>query len=264
MSVPVNMNDARDGVRQVKNSRTLDVGARAGFVASGMLHLLIGYLALRVAFHKSGKNPDQSGALATLAQNGAGKALLIVFVVGFVALALWQLARVFIAAEAKDRFQSGALVVIYLAMAWSALSFARGKGRSSRSTSTDFTATVMKQLGGRWLVAIIGLVIIGVGIYHVQKGIRTRFMEELREHPGTAITWSGRVGYAAKGIALGIVGVLFVVAAAKHRSSHASGLDGALSALQRATGGQLLLTLMGLGLAAFGVYSLARVRFGRV
>ena len=98
----------------------------------------------------------------------------------------------------------------------------------------------------------------------MQKGIRTKFLEELREHPGTAITWTGRIGYAAKGIALTIVGVLFVVAAAKHRSSDASGLDGALSALRHAVAGQLLLTLMALGLAAFGVYSLARVRFGRV
>ncbi|MFC6704572.1 DUF1206 domain-containing protein [Flexivirga alba] len=258
------MSEARDGVRQVNESGALDVGARVGFAASGVLHLLIAYLAVRVAFHRSGKSPDQSGALATLAQNAAGKVLLIVFVAGFLALALWQLSRVFVTREVTDRLQSGALTVVYLAMGWSALSFVRQKGRSSASTSTDFTATVMKHSGGRWLVAIIGLVIIGIGIYHVQKGIRTRFLKELREHPGAAITWTGRIGYGAKGIALGIVGALFVIAAAKHRSSQASGLDGALSTLRHAVAGQLLLTLMALGLAAFGVYSLARVRYGRV
>ena len=83
--------EARDGARQIRHSTALDVGARAGFAASGVLHLMIAYLAVRVAFGKASKETDQSGALATLAQHPAGKALLIVFVIGFVALALWQL-----------------------------------------------------------------------------------------------------------------------------------------------------------------------------
>ncbi|GAB3493372.1 DUF1206 domain-containing protein [Flexivirga lutea] len=264
MGCVVDICDARDGARQVKNSTALDIGARAGFVASGVLHLLIAFLAVRVAFHRSSKSPDQSGALATLAQNPAGKALLIVFVVGFVALALWQLSRAVFQHGVTDRIGAVALAVVYLAMAWTSLSFVRDHGKSSSSKSTDFTATVMKHQGGRWLVAIIGLVIVGVGAYHVYKGARTRFVEDLREHPGTVIIWIGRIGYAAKGVALGIVGVLFVVAAVRHRSSDAKGLDGALSTLGHAVAGQLLLTLMGLGLACFGVYLFGRARYARI
>lgn len=260
----MDIRDARDGARQVNNSTALDMGARAGFVASGVLHLLIAFLAVRVAFHNSSKSPDQSGALATLAQNPAGKALLIVFVVGFVALALWQLSQAVFRHGVKDRFGAVALAVVYLAMAWTSFSFARNHGRSSAARSTDVTATLMKHQGGRWLVAAIGLVIIGVGIYHVAKGIRTRFIKDLREHPGTVIIWIGRIGYVAKGIALGIVGALFVVAAVRHRSADAKGLDGALSTLGHAMAGQLLLTLMGLGLACFGVYLFGRARYARI
>ena len=149
-------------------------------------------------------------------------------------------------------------------MAWSAFSFVRNKGKSSAHRSTDITATVMKHPGGRWLIAIVGLVILAIGAYHAYKGVRARFLKDLREDPGRPVTWIGKIGYVAKGIALGIVGVLFVVAAAQHRSSDASGLDGALSTLRHAVGGQVLLTLMGLGLAAFGIYMLLRVRYARV
>lgn len=262
------MDEARDGVREVKNSTALDAGARVGFAASGLLHLLIGYLAVQVAFHRAGAAPDQSGALGTLAQHALGKALLIVFVVGFAALALWQLSLA-VLGDGHDggiaaRIKCVGLAVVYLVMGWSALSFVRNQGHSSSARSSDLTAAVMKHPGGRWLVAIVGLAIIGVGCYHVYKGILARFLKELREHPGRVLTWIGRVGYAAKGVALGIVGALFVVAAAQHRSSDARGLDGALSTLREAFAGQLLLTLMGLGIAAFGVYSLARARYARV
>lgn len=262
------MDSAQDGARQVRHSTALDVGARAGFAASGLLHLLIGYLAVRVAFGKASNEADQSGALATLAQHPGGKAVLIVFVVGFGALALWQLSLAVVGQGGEhdilDRAKCVGLAVIYLVMGWSALSFVRGKGRSSAHRSTDITATVMKHPGGRWLIAAVGLVILAIGCYHVYKGWRGKFLKELREHPGAAITWIGRIGYVAKGVALGIVGVLFVVAAAQHSSAKASGLDGALSTLRQAVGGQALLTLMGLGIATFGVYMLARVRFSRV
>ena len=36
--------------------------ARAGYVVSGLLHLTIGYLAIRIAVGSGGGNADQSGA----------------------------------------------------------------------------------------------------------------------------------------------------------------------------------------------------------
>jgi len=262
------MREAQDGARQVKNSTALEVGARTGFAASGLLHLLIGYLAVQVAFHRTRKSADQSGALATLADHTVGKILLIVFIAGFVALALWQLTLAIVGDGHEHpmvhRVKDLAVAVVYLAMAWTAFSFARNQGKSSSSKSTDVTASIMKQPGGRWLVAIVGLVVIGIGCYHVYKGARTRFVKELREHPGETVVWTGRIGYAAKGVALVIVGALFVAAAVQHRSSEARGLDGALSTLREAFAGQLLLTLMGLGLAIFGVYCFGRARYARV
>jgi hypothetical protein len=115
---------------------------------------------------------------------------------------------------------------------------------------------------------VIGLVVLGVGGYHVVKGVRDKFREDLRTTPaggtGKAALWSGRTGYAAKGVALGVLGVLFVVAAVKVEPGRAGGLDAALRTLGAAPFGAVLLVLVGLGFAAYGVYSFLRARYGRL
>lgn len=73
-----------------------------------------------------------------------------------------------------------------------------------------------------------------------------------------------RAGYVAKGVALGVVGVLFMVAAATNDPEEAGGLDAALRSLLELPAGTALLTAVGLGITAYGVYSLARARYARV
>jgi type IV secretory pathway VirB2 component (pilin) len=114
------------------------------------------------------------------------------------------------------------------------------------------------------LVAVIGVVVMGVGAYHVIKGWTKKFLLDLSENPGTVATRAGVVGYIAKGIALAVVGALFITAAAQNSSSKATGLDGALRSLRQQAVGPWLLTAVALGIAAYGVYSLARSRHARV
>jgi hypothetical protein len=68
----------------------------------------------------------------------------------------------------------------------------------------------------------------------------------------------------AKGIALGAVGVLFVVAAATVNPEGADGLDGALRALASLPLGVVILVLVGAGFIAYGVYSFVRARFAHM
>ena len=123
---------------------------------------------------------------------------------------------------------------------------------------------LLQHAGGRLLVAGIGVVIIGVGGYHVMKGWTKKFLQSLSEKPGIPATRAGVVGYIAKGVALAVVGPLFVTAAAQNSPSKATGLDGALRSLRQQTAGPWLLTVVALGIAAFGVYSFARSRHARV
>src|SRR4026208_2147141 len=82
--------DARGKAEQAGDSASLEVLARVGLIAYGVVHLLIGWLALQIAWGAAGKSADSSGALRTLADQPFGKILLCLVAVGLVALALWQ------------------------------------------------------------------------------------------------------------------------------------------------------------------------------
>jgi len=157
-----------------------------------------------------------------------------------------------------------AKAVVYLLLAWTSFSFANGQPSSSKAQSADFTATLLQHAGGRLLVSLIGLVVIGVGGYHVVKGWTKKFLQDLNTHPGTLATRAGVVGYMAKGVALAVVGALFVAAALQNSASKATGLDGALRSLRQQPVGPWLLTAVALGIAAYGVYSFARAKSARV
>ena len=261
--------DVKRAASEASDHPALETAARVGYATSGLLHLLIGWITLQIALG-SGGNADQSGALASLAGNGAGRAALWVGVLGFFGLAIWQVADAVVGHPGDDkdawggRAKAVGKAIVYLALAWSAFGFARGKESSSRKQSVDFTASLLDKPGGRILVIVIGIAVIGVGAYHVYKGATKKFLEDLAGHPGTWATRAGQVGYIAKGVALVIVGFLFAAAGFHKRAKEASGLDGALKSLRDEAFGTTLLVIMALGFAAFGVYSFARARYAKV
>jgi hypothetical protein len=260
----------KGAAREAGDHPALEMAARVGYAVSGLLHLLIGWLALQVAWSNSGKSADQSGALASLAGNGLGQVALWVAVLGFFGLALWQVAEAVGGSfgEGMDawagRGKAIAKAVVYLVLGWTTLGFARGKQSSSKQQTVDFTASMLQSTAGRVLVVVIGLVIVGVGVYHVYKGATKGFLRDLAENPGTFATRAGQIGYIAKGIALAIVGLLFVVAGVTRRARTAGGLDTALHTLREQPMGPVLLTVVAIGLVAYGVYSFARARYARV
>lgn len=255
---------------RVNRNSVLRGGARLGYALSGVLHLLIAWITLQVAWSDSGRSADQSGALATLAGSSLGRLTLWVAVVGFVALAAWQLA-IGLAAR-PDRGSSRwpapvkgiAKAVLYLALGWASFNTAEGRPGNSRAQSAGITATLLQHSGGALGVMLIGLVLIGAGGYHMLKGWTKMFLRDLTKHPGRFAVRAGVVGYLAKGVSLALVGVLFVIAAQDNTSARSTGLDGALRLLRQQAFGPWLLTAVALGIAAYGLYSFARARHARV
>ena len=249
--------------------------ARAGYAVTGGLHVLIGLLALRLALGDSSASADQSGALSTVADEPFGRVVLWVAVVAFAALSAWQFAKAAHVGAARDRAGSGGdrlkaigRGAVYLALAVVTAAWARGSGSSSSQDTKDFTADLMSGPAGRLLVGAIGVAVIGVGLYHGVKGWRRKFLEDLvalpRGSAGRGARVAGTVGYIAKGVALGVVGGLFVAAAWHADESEATGLDGAMRTLKEGPAGPVLLALVALGFVAFGVYSFVRARYGKL
>ena len=260
------------------DSDALEHLARVGLIAYGVVHLLVAWLALQLAWGGGGGSADQSGAMSTLAEQPFGKPLLWVLAIGLIALALWQLAEVLrhraglrASGDARKKavkkiVKSVAKTLVYLFLAVTAIRFATGGGQSSSAQQQETVAGVFSWPAGRFLVGLAALVVIGVGIYHVHKGVTKRFLKEIDTAQASAgqrrvIERLGQVGYPAKGVALALVGGLIGWAAVSFDPAKASGLDGALRTLLDAPFGKALLTLVAIGIAAFGVFCFFRARF---
>jgi uncharacterized protein DUF1206 len=262
---------------QVGDSTSLEWLARGGLIAYGVVHLLVGWLALQIAWGTSGgTSADTSGALGTLAQQPFGTVLLWVVAVGLLALALWQTSEAVWGHPDRDRgkrvrkqITSGAKAVVYAALAVSAALVALGSGSSSSQSQEQATTGVLAWPGGRVLVVAAGLVVIGVGIAGIVKGIRKSFTEEIDTSSmtpaaRTGVLRLGQVGYVAKGVAMGVVGGLLTYATVTFDRQTAQGLDGALQTILAQPFGRYLLTAVALGFAAFGLFAILQSRYRRM
>lgn len=263
-------------VDRATDSSTFEYTARAGFAASGVLHLLVAYIIVRLAFG-SGGNADQSGALATLAGQPGGAVMLWVTAVGLFALGLWRVAEAVIGAKpgesrggdrgdnpAWKRAKSLGLAIVNFAIAFSAIRFATGGGQSSGQQNSGLSAQLMQAGWGKFVLIVAGLAIAAVGGYHVYKGVSKKFLKDLRGSAGSAVTAVGVTGYAAKGAVLAGAGLLVIVATLQADPAKAAGLDAAVKTLGQAPFGKFLLLVAAVGIAAFGAYSFVRSRNGRM
>ncbi|HEX7744354.1 MAG TPA: DUF1206 domain-containing protein [Micromonosporaceae bacterium] len=259
------------------NSKLLEVLTRAGFIGYGVVHLLFAWLALQIAFgHPTGQG-DQSGALRTLAAQPLGRFLVVAIGIGMLAMAIWQLLEALTGHRIEtgrrrvlERLASAGRAIMYGWFAWTAFQVSSGGGKaSSANKQQDTTAQLMHGTGGRWLVGLAGIALAALGIGLVVYGLKKKFQKRLHtERMSLRVRQVSRrlgmAGYSAKGVAFGITGLLIVVAALTYEPAKARGLDAALRTLREQSFGQLLLTVIALGIAAFGVYCFVQARYRKV
>lgn len=258
------------------DSKPLEMVARAGFVGYGIVHLIFAWIALQLAFGGSGQESDQSGALQTLAGNGFGKFLLVLIAIGMVGLAVWQGFEAAIGESGPqdrtamaERVISGVRAILYLSFAWYAINVLRGANASMAQNQQNKSAGIMAHSGGRWLIGLVGLVVLGVGIGIFVYGLKKKFtkhlkMDEMAAKVRKTTVRLGMGGYMAKGVAYAIAGILVVAAAVTYDPDKARGLDAALKTLAGHPWGVWLLALIALGIAAFGVYCFAQAKYRKV
>jgi len=260
--------DVTTATNQANESRVVEWGARLGYAILGVLHLLIAYIAVKVAWGVGGgsKEADSGGALKTLATSSTGPLLLWIGVAGFVLLAFWNLTEGIVRRrETADLVKLVSKGVMYAFFAWTTFKIvALGESSNSEKQTEGFAAALMGNGLGRVLVAVIGLVVLGVAGYHIYKGATKKFLGDLEEHPGQWAVRAGQVGYVAKGVALLVVGFFFVYAAWTADPDKTQGLDGALKTFKDAPAGPVVLTVVAVGIAAYGIYSFARARYARL
>jgi uncharacterized protein DUF1206 len=248
--------------------------ARAGLTARGIIYILIGWVAVLVALGHGSHEADQQGALQLLAGKPYGSVSLWLLGIGFAAYALWRLSEAAYGVagdgnRAGPRLRSLARAVIYAGLAYLTFKVISGTQGSQSRQQQDVTASLIQHPGGRWLVGIIGLIVVIVGLVLVMEGIRRRFMKYLRTSqmsPWTLriVRLLGTVGTVARGVVVALVGILVIDAAVSHNPATSGGIDKALLALRNQPAGPVVLVLVALGLVIFGIYGLCEARWRRV
>jgi hypothetical protein len=260
---------------EIVQNDTFERFARIGYIVSGLLHLTIGYLAIRIALGSSVGDADQSGALSALAAQPGGIVALWVAALAFLVLALWRLVETAVgrstdpksqraASEALDRAKAFALAVVYFALAYSTLGFARGAGKSTGEQNSGITARLMQTGVGTVALIAGGIVIVAVGGYHVYKGVTRKFLDDLKGTPSDLVRRLGTAGYIAKGLAIAGAGALVIIAVSRTDPSQATGIDGALKTLGAQPFGAALLIAAGLGIITYGLYSFVMARYTKM
>jgi hypothetical protein len=266
------MNAPTRSAEQASNSDWMDHAIRAGLVAYGVVHLLVGWLALQLAFGEKEDSASNSGALHYLAQQPMGGVLVWLIAIGMFLLVLWRLLEFAFGyrdeSDDTKRWRKRATslfkAIIYGVIGWSAVQTATGSGGGGGGTDST-TAKLMDLPGGQLIVGAVGLAIIGYGGSLVYRGWTEKFREHLDAQgqagkDGSVYVLMGKIGYIAKGVAIAIVGGLFCYAAITHDAKKSGGLDQALQTVLEQPFGQVLLTAIALGIAAYGVFCFARAK----
>ena len=265
------MNDAKTAARSAQDSTWFDHAIRVGLIAYGIVHLMIGWLALQLAFGEKEENADSAGALHALAGQPLGGVLIWVIAIGMFLLVLWRLLEAAFGypeeSDDKKRLRKRGTslfkAVVYGVVGWSAVKVAVGDG--SKGGTDSMTATVMNLPAGQLIVGAVGLGIMAYGVSLVVRGWTEKFREHLDAQgqsgqDGSAYVKLGKAGYIAKGVAIMLIGGLFVYAAATHEAKKSGGLDQALQTVLGYPFGQVVLVAIGLGIAAYGLFCFARAR----
>ncbi|MFF1737340.1 DUF1206 domain-containing protein [Streptomyces sp. NPDC058247] len=270
----------RGQARRAANSTAVAAGARAGFVARGIIYVLIGVLSLRISFSDgSGKQADRGGAISEIAGKPFGAALLWLLGAALAGMALWRLSGAAFGQAGPDgrrankRAMAAGRAVFYGFVSYSVLSYAAGDKSSgsgaSDENSRDVTAKVLDWPAGQWIVAIAGAAVAAAGVWIAVRALRRKFQEHFKMSGMSpkirqVVTVLGVFGGTARGVVFAAAGGFALTAAVQHKAGKAKGMDDTLRSFADTPAGPWLLMFIAVGLMAYGMFSWASARWRKL
>jgi hypothetical protein len=265
---------AQRGGERLAGAGALGWLARFGLLARGLVYLIIGVLALKLALGDGGAATDQQGALKTISNQSFGELLLILVAIGLAGYSLWRLTRAVVGHGAEvrdsglDRIAALESGIAYAILCVVAVEILTESGTSS-GTAKETTGGILEWSGGTIMIAIVGAVLIGVAAYQAYEGLSRKFLEgaktgEMNDGVRKGYTALGVFGHVARAVIFALIGYGLIKAAIDYDPKEAIGLDGALRELAHASYGPALLGLVAVGLSGFGLYSIAGSRYRKV
>jgi Na+/proline symporter len=265
----------REGIMATATPEWVDPTMRVGFTARGAVYVLVGGLAFLAAVD-GGTAPGTKGALENLLGGPWGTVLLAAIGIGLFCYAAWRGLCAMMDLESRGDDAKGwaartgqiasgiahlGLAVFAVSLVWGSGGGGSGGGQGGGSTE-HWTAMLMQQPFGRWLVGILGAVVIGAGAYQFYKAHKEKYKEFMAATRTTErLSKVLKYGLDAHGVVIGIIGGFLIWAALSANPNRAGGVGQVLDTIRYATFGQILLGLMGLGLISFAVYCFVEARY---
>lgn len=281
-SVRIAKGSAKQASREARRAVTTPVFEaleRYGYVARGVIYIIIGVLAVQLAMGAGGKTVDPNGAIATIGAQPAGHLLLALVAVGLFGYSIWGLIRAIWNPLRRGSGVKGIVQRIgylisafsYGALAIVAAEYALNKpgGGSASGNPAVISGQLFSQSNGHLLVMAFGLFWILAALGQLYVAYKADFAKDFKTSAMSSQEFKyalalGRFGYAARGVVFGLIGWFVLQAGLTATPQKAVGFDGALLKLAQGPNGPLLLAIVALGLIAFGVFSALSAKWNRV
>lgn len=246
--------------------KAVQVGARAGYAARGVVFSIIGLLAFLAAVGSRKRVVGTTGALELLLSQPLGRALLWLVSGGLLCFAVWRIVQAYFdtdqhGSDAKGLVRRLAMLggaVVNFALSFLAASIAYGLPAvaDDNATARDWTAWLLSQPFGRPLVMLVGAITVMTGLGLVWKAVQAEFRQQIAVDSDNRV-WIvalGQFGYVTRGLVFAMIGTFLIIAAWKFSSGEAAGMSGALRALRHQRYGLYLLGLAGAGFCSYGAF----------
>jgi hypothetical protein len=268
-------------VRQAKDAASnpwFERLERLGFVVRGLIYVIIGVLALQLAVGAGGATTTPTSAIALIGRQPLGKYLLVVVAAGLAGYSLWGFVRAILDPLGRGTSAKGLLdragfffsgVSYGILLIPTVLTLLSKPSPSTASSTPGVPASLLSGPYGKSLIVAFGLFWIAAGAGQIMTAYVAHFTRDLKtstmsQQEIKAATWLGRIGFAARGIVFGLIGVIILQTTFAVGARQAEGFDGALAALAHAPYGDILLGAVAIGLIVFGAYSALCAKWNKI
>lgn len=254
----------RGAAREAERSTAFRRLARGGYVATGIVHALIGLLVILLVVRFRERRTDQVAALDLVESVPGGVVLLWGLAALLWALGAFHAAHGFALRRRRRRDRWGRRLAewgqaaAYAAMGGLAAAVAFGARPNPDESAEDASRGLLGMPGGAAVLALLGTGIVVAGAAWIVMGARRSFSQQMRlpSRPllRFAVVLLGVLGFIVKGAALVTVGLLVLDAAIRHEPQSAGALDAAVDLLRALPFGAALITVIGAGFLAYGAF----------
>lgn len=249
--------------------------ARFGYAAKGIVYATVGIIAAKAAFSSSSPGGSRD-ALSAIASQPFGQFLLAIVAVGLFGYVLWRFVQMLKDPEygngtkAKDivrRLGYGISGLTYASLAVTAIKMiGTGRDSSGGSSAQTWTAKLISQPFGQWLVGTVGALAIGLGLYYFYRAFSNKFKKKMKfyqmpENTQNLVVGIARFGFSARGFVFVLIGGFLIQAARSYDPSKVETSEGVLQQLSHKP---LMLSIVAFGLIAYGIYLGIQARYRRI